>query len=88
MPIDNRNEDSEMKWTQDYVWSKVEQMVPNAQLAGMSLPEALKAAAVEFFLVDEGAHCGSYRAWVVEACLKELREQGFITFGTIDEDWR
>lgn len=77
-----------MKWSEDYVWSKIEQVVPNARLCGYALPEALKAAAIEFFLIDEGAHCGSWRAWVVEACIKELRETGSLSFGSVDVDWK
>lgn len=76
-----------MKWTQEYVWSKVEEIVPTARIAEMALPEALEDAAVNLFLLDEGMHNGSYRAYVVEVCIKELRSQGWLTFGEISEDW-
>lgn len=76
-----------MKWTQEFVWEKIESIIPTARLSGASLPEALRDAAVNLFLVDEGYHNGSYRAYVIKTCIKELRAQGWLTFGGIDEDW-
>lgn len=76
-----------MKWKLDYVWDKVESVIPNARSFGYAIPEALKAAAIELFLVDEGHHNGSYRAYVIGACILELKSVGYLTEGTITEDW-
>lgn len=76
-----------MKWTTEYVWDKVESIIPVARICGYQLPEALKAAAVELFLMDEGLHNGSYRAYVISECILELKNTGFLTSGGVDEDW-
>lgn len=76
-----------MKWTQEYVWEKIESVVPNIRLSGAAMPEALKIAAVDLFLMNEGYHCGSYRSYVIETALKELYSEGFMTFGDKNEDW-
>lgn len=76
-----------MKWTYDFVWTKVESLVPNARLCGYALPEALKQAAVELFLLDENHHNGSYRSYVVSDCIKELKTVGYLTQGSVEEDW-
>ncbi|MNV95804.1 hypothetical protein D3C71_1907400 [compost metagenome] len=76
-----------MKWSHEYVWSKVEELVPNARLCGYDLPKAVEKAAVELFLLDEGMHNGSYRAYVIEECIKELRSKGWLDFGDVEVDW-
>ena len=77
-----------MKWSREYVWSKVLELTPYAKEASMNLPEALKSSAIELFLLDEGHHNGSYRAYVITEALKELRDVGHFTFGDVNEDWR
>ena len=67
--------------------NKVDSIIPGAKSFGYALPEALKACAVELFLLDEGHHNGSYRAYVVAACITELKEVGFLTEGSVKEDW-
>ena len=74
-------------WTEEYVWQKIESVVPYARLSGMVMPKALEKAAVELFLMGEGEHNGSWRALVVEECLKSLNERGFLTFGDVGKDW-
>lgn len=76
-----------MKWKTEFVWSKVESVIPNARSFGYAIPEALKAAAVELFLSDEGHLNGSYRAYVIGACITELKTVGYLTEGTVEEDW-
>lgn len=76
-----------MKWTTEYVWAKVDSVIPGAKSFGYELPEALRAAAVELFLLGEGLHSGSYRGYVIEICIKELKSVGYLTSGTVDEDW-
>ena len=76
-----------MKWTQEYVWEKVESVVPNARLSYNALPEALNRAAVDLFLQSEVRHTGSYRAYVIEACILELRQNGLLSFGSVGKDW-
>lgn len=76
-----------MKWTQEFVWEKIESVVPNIRLSGAAMPEALKMAAVDLFLLGEGRHSGSYRAYVIESALKELYSASFMTFGDVDRDW-
>lgn len=76
-----------MKWTQEFVWEKIESVVPNIRLSGAEMPEALKMAAVNLFLLGEGQHSDSYRAYVIECALKELYNTGFMTFGDVDRDW-
>lgn len=76
-----------MKWTKDFVWEKIESVVPNIRLSGASMPEALKTAAVYLFILNEGYHSGSYRAYVIQSALKELQSFGFLTFGDVAEDW-
>jgi len=76
-----------MKWSREYVWSKVLELTPYAKEASMNLPEALKSSAIQLFLLDEGHHSGSYRAYVISEALKELHEVGHFTFGDISEDW-
>lgn len=76
-----------MKWKLDYVWDKVESVVPNARSFGYAIPEALKAAAVELFIIGEGHHNGSFRAYVICDCILELKSVGYLTEGNITEDW-
>lgn len=76
-----------MKWTAEYVWEKVESIIPGAQSFGYALPEALKACAIELFLNNESHHNGSYRAYVVEKCILELKQVGYLTSGNVSEDW-
>lgn len=76
-----------MKWSYEYVWSKVDEIVPHAKVAKMSLPEALKDAAIALFMKEEGHHNGSYRAYVVSEALHELKHWGHLSFGTVNEDW-
>ena len=76
-----------MKWSKDYVQSKIIEIVPHQEFSKQSLPEALKDAAVELFLKDEGFHNGSYRAYVIMVALKELRKDGYLSFGSVNEDW-
>ena len=75
-----------MKWTTEFVWAKIESIIPVARVCGYDIPEALKACAVELFLSNEGHH-GTYRAYVIAECIKELKTVGYLTAGTIDEDW-
>ena len=77
-----------MKWSYKYVWEKVESIVPGAKEWGYDLPEALKVCAVELFLSGEGSLTGSYRAYVIEQALLELRRVGWLEFGSVDEDWK
>ena len=74
-------------WTEEYVWQKIESVVPYARLSGMVMPKALEKAAVELFLMGEGEHNGSWRAYVVEECLKALKAKGFLEFGDVEQDW-
>lgn len=76
-----------MKWSNEYVWSKIVSILPNARHAGNDLPSALNQAAVELFLLNEGLHNGSYRAYVIEECIKEIRSKGWLDFGDVDKDW-
>jgi hypothetical protein len=76
-----------MKWTQEYVWEKIESIIPNAAISELALPEALNCAALGLFLLDETEDDGSYRAYVIKTCIEELRSQGWLTFGDKDEDW-
>lgn len=76
-----------MKWKISYVWDKIESVIPNARSFGYEVPEALKAAAVELFLKDEGNHNGSYRAYVISTCILEIKSVGYLTQGDVDEDW-
>jgi hypothetical protein len=76
-----------MKWKIDYVWTKIESVIPDARSFGYAIPEALKAAAIELFILDEGHHNGSFRAYVISTCLLELKAVGYLTEGTISEDW-
>lgn len=77
-----------MKWTYDYVWGKIESVIPDAKSFGYQIPEALKAAAVELFLKNEGKNTGSYRAYVIETCIIELKDVGYLTSGTVEVDWK
>lgn len=80
-----------MRWTSDYVWSKILQLVPYAKYANMALPEALKSAAVEAFLINEESGSNGMHGWrdyVIATCIKELNADGFLSFGYIDEDWK
>jgi hypothetical protein len=74
-----------MRWTNKYVWGKVLDVVPTAKIAGMSLPEALNQAAIEFFLGYYREFC--WESFVISTCIKELRDKGFLEFGTVNEDW-
>lgn len=76
-----------MKWTEDYVWAKIDSIIPGAKSFGYAIPEALKSCAVELFLENEGRHNGSYRAYVIEKCILELKDTGFLTCGSVSEDW-
>lgn len=76
-----------MRWTTDYVWSKIESLVPTARICGDSIPEALKWAAVELLILEENQLQGSWRAYVIAECLKELRQIGYLTEGSVAEDW-
>lgn len=76
-----------MKWSSDYVWSKVEQTIPGARSFGYALPEALKAVAVEMFLNEQSTLVGHWNAYVVSECLKELKQVGYLTEGSVNEDW-
>lgn len=75
-----------MKWSYEYVWSKVEEIVPHAKIAKMDLPEALKASAITLFLKGEGSR-DSYRAYVISEALHELKHWGHLSFATVNEDW-
>lgn len=76
-----------MRWTTDYVWSKVESLVITGRISGVSLPEALKSAAVELLILEENQLQGSWRAFVIAECLKELRSVGYLTEGVVSCDW-
>lgn len=76
-----------MKWSREFVWSKVLELVPHAKISGMNLPEGLKQAAIELFLLDESRQIGSYRAYVIAEALLELRDVGNFTFGEVCMDW-
>lgn len=73
-----------MKWTRDFVWSKVAGVAPHVVPAGLSLPEALKDAAINCFLREDNL---SYASLVVRVSLSELKEAGILTFGSVNEDW-
>lgn len=77
-----------MKWTQEYVWDKIESIIPYARKCEYVLPQALKDAAVKLFLLSETEDSGSYRAYVIKVCLEELNEKGWLDCGEIDEDWK
>lgn len=76
-----------MKWTTEFVWAKIESIIPVARVCGYEIPEALRACAVELFLSGETFRDGSYRAYVIAECIKELKTIGYLTTGTVDEDW-
>lgn len=63
------------------------ELTPYAKEVNMNLPEALKSSVIELFLLDEGHHSGSYRAYVIAEAIKELRDVGHLTFGEMSEDW-
>lgn len=73
-----------MKWSKDFVWSKIDIVAPTARMSGLSLPEALKAAAVNCFMYEDSL---SYSSLVVRVCLQELKEMGELSFGNVEEDW-
>lgn len=76
-----------MKWKTEFVWEKIESVIPNARSFGYGIPEALKACAVELFLKDESPYAGSYRSYVIATCIAELKTVGYLTEGTVEEDW-
>lgn len=73
-----------MKWKTEYVWSKIESVIPVAKICGYGIPEALRAAAVELFLAGEK---DSYRGYVIAECIRELKTVGYLTAGNVEEDW-
>lgn len=79
-----------MKFECNYVWSKVLKYCPHAHFASMSLPEALKTAAVDIFM-RENAHpkvyVPEYDKYVIHTAIAELNETGYIEFGDVAEDW-
>lgn len=77
-----------MKWTIDYVWEKVESVIPNARSFGYVLPEALKAAAVEMFINEQSTIRGDWTAYVISECIKEIKCKGYLESGSISEDWK
>lgn len=77
-----------MKWTYNYVWEKVESVIPTAREFGFVLPQALEKAAVKLFLEGEGPDTGSYRAYVISEGIKELKTKGFLEFGDVEKDWQ
>lgn len=79
-----------MKFQFEYVRSKVLKYVPHFDYANMSMPEALKTAAVDIFMRENAypkIHVPEYDKYVIHTALKELNEIGYLTYGTIDEDW-
>ena len=76
-----------MKWSRNFLLEKIDSLIPHRKAAKLGIPEALEKAAIELFLLDEGHHNGSYRAYVISSALVELRESGVLEFGTVCKDW-
>ena len=86
-----------MKYTQNLVWEAVYEVCPHYKMTHKhniiyDLPEALKAAAVEFFMIDESIIKNSstdyvFAKFVVGLALKELAAKGLIEFGDVNEYW-
>ena len=79
-----------MKFSCEFVWSKVLKQVPHAHQASMSLPEALKRAAVAVFMKENDypkIQVPEYDKYVIHESIKELNEKGFLEFGEINQDW-
>lgn len=77
-----------MKWSSEYVWAKIDKTIPGAKSFGYALPEALKATAVEMFINEQSTLAGNWDAYVVSECLKELKSAGYLSEGSICEDWK
>lgn len=73
-----------MKCSYEYVWSKVVEVAPHVVPAGLNLPEALKAAAINCFMANDTL---SYPSLVIRVSLQELKDTGVLTFGSVSEDW-
>lgn len=79
-----------MKFENKYVWSKVNKYSQHAQFANMTLPEALKSAAVDIFMRENAyprMNVPEYDKYVIHTAIAELNEKGYIEFGDVTEDW-
>ena len=68
-----------MKCSKECLWAEIEGIVPHAKKSEMSLPAALKEAALNLFLLGEHAN-DSYRAELVREAVIESRDNGFLEF--------
>lgn len=82
-----------MKWTQELVWKAVGEVLPNITLMpNRNLPEALKHAAVEFFINTDEIEFRTkgnlvFARYIVREVIKEIHDKGFMEFGNINEYW-
>lgn len=84
-----------MKYSQNLVWKAVCDIEPGIKAARekgipYSLPEALRSAAVNYFTnIMYEFEIQNYNTLlagdIVRTALKELQNEGFMTFGTTDE---
>lgn len=90
-----------MKYTSELVWEAVFMVCPHYKVMRenkmhTNLPEALKSAAVEYFLISSGFQSHPYSTkldftnceYIVAAALDELRGNGYMCFeefGKCDE---
>lgn len=88
-----------MKYSQQLVWKAVYEICPafevvNADRTIINLPTALKSVAVDLFI-----RCGvygskenfttnqAYATMIIQDALRELQNEGFMTFGDVNEYW-
>ena len=88
-----------MKYSQQLVWQAVYEFVPNFKQVreanlNIGITTALSSAAIKIFLEignDGISSLGmnrSYAAHIIQDALKELCDDGFMTFGEQTEYWR
>jgi hypothetical protein len=78
-----------MKFSQDCANKAIRIFVPDIAASKKALPEALNMAAVEVFLLNGKNHTAEkgVAEAVIRVAIKEIREKGSLSFGTVEWDF-